>query len=226
MLHRPLVLLCAIVGVVVAVDDEIPTFDLRLELALASPPRRVHDEFTNGGSAAVPSGTYTADIDASPTRIARVIAASASRSRAGGLLWGFGGEYHRDRFRIADPPRGGSALHVGMLGGFAMLGWAWAPSRALELEIDAYGGVGYCRAGWISPDVSAGTTSAVGDGGYAEEGVRVAVGAAVARVLMQAFVGLEATQAGADVDFDTGDSSRLRLDSGGWTIGLAAGYRF
>jgi hypothetical protein len=222
MLLRQLTLAAAL-GAAVGADEPGPALDLRLELALERPPQRVHDDFSNGGSASVPSGTIDTPIDAEPPRIARIVAASG-----GGLAWGIGVELVDDRMRIADGQAGraGIDLHQRLLGAFGMLGWRFAPLPPLELEATVYGAIGLARIHWISPDLGAGTAEAAGDGGYTEEGLRLAAGGALGHAMAQLFVGVAATQSGASIDYASGDSSELRIVSAGWTAGIAAGWRF
>jgi hypothetical protein len=227
MILRILALIAA-AGGACGMDDARPSFDLRLELALERPPQRVREDFTNGGAATLPSTTLVTPIDADPPRVARIVAAADDLQARGGLVWGVGVEVVQDRFHIADgtPERSGPELHQRLLGGFAMLGWGFAPLPRLELEATAYGAIGLVRVHWVSPDISAGAAAGVGDGGYTEEGIRVAAGTALAPGMAQAFVGLTATQSGAEIDYDSGDSSQLRIIAAGWTAGIAVGYRF
>jgi hypothetical protein len=226
MLRRLLALAAASVGAHGA-DDMRASWDLRLELGLERPPQRVHEDFANGGSASLTNTTLETPIDAAPARILRVIAAADEGRVGGGLAWGFGAEFVDDRFTIADGTgRGGPELRERLLGFFGMLGWSIAPVPRLELEAVAYGGIGLARISWVSPDIASGIAEGRGDGGYTEEGLRLAAGTPIPHGLLQVFAGIAATQSGAEIDYASGDSSNLRLDAAGWTTGLAAGYRF
>jgi hypothetical protein len=210
--------------------DDSPYLDLRLELGRADAPRHVSEEFTNDSGAAVASGTYDLDLDARRAHALRVLAASsAPGARGGALLWGVGGEWLTDRFHLVDPApeRAGPELRSRLLGAVGMLGWAWSPLPGLELEAAARAALGICHLRWIGPDASAGAVEGEGDGGYASEGLRLAAGTCPWRhAVLQAYGAWSATQAGADVDYDTGDSSRLRIDGTGWEVGVVVGYRF
>jgi hypothetical protein len=171
----------------------------------------VHDEFTDESGAAVPSGTYDTPIDADPARVLRVLVDSSAPGSAGGLLWGVGGEWIRDDFRIARdvPARSDAELRSSLLGAIAMLRSGRRASR----------GSGPMRPRTRSP--------ATAPGGYTSEGLRLSAGTCAWRhTVLQVHAGLSATQAGADVEYETGDSSRLRLTSAGWTLGATVGCRF
>ncbi len=206
--------------------------DLRVAIGAGAGPDEADVDYRAGAQSAAPSGRADVqlDSDSDVTARLRIGVVHGRTGAAGGWYVGAGLELGAGRLEIAnaanDDDFDDTSFSTARI--YAEVGYAYAFTDHLHIEVGPTGSVGVASVTWIDQDDGGRWRSETGVGSSFAYGARVGVYGRLGRgFILGVSGGIEHAESEAEIEFDDSDGEAdVRLDSTGAFGSAEFGWRF